>query len=151
MKAEQHASRDDAPRPHAILCEAGPSLMSLGCCEHPCAECYEGVSVARRDYIHNPASSAYLVVADSGERLGWRSGVCRLRSHDGTEEEFHIVVLVTEASSDAYLSYLLERGVSLVFCGRETPELPEAAKKLERYFGIRDIELLPECEPLGAH
>jgi 2,5-diamino-6-(ribosylamino)-4(3H)-pyrimidinone 5'-phosphate reductase len=53
----------------------------------------------------------------------------------------HVVLLVTDRVSNDYLAHLQTAGVSYLFCGRKTVDLPTALRKLGSAFGLRKLML----------
>lgn len=81
-----------------------------------------------------------------GDRRGRRVAVAvdpQGRLHYGTDEIAgdHIVAVLGEAVSDAYLAELREDGVSYVFAGRDGHDLPQAMCALGSDFGLKTLLL----------
>ena len=64
-----------------------------------------------------------------------------LRFDESESDGDHIVLLVTERASAAYLSHLREAGVSYLICGQKTVDLPLAMQKLHRDLKIKKLML----------
>ena len=90
-----------------------------------------GDHVARR-------ASRYMAVLDPDGTLGYDSPTCERRGMEGS----HIVALLTEDVTAAYLGYLRAQHVSYVLCGRGRFDAGLAVKKLGSLFGVRRIALM---------
>jgi riboflavin biosynthesis pyrimidine reductase len=86
---------------------------------------------ARRD-AQDPAIKAYGVVLDAHGKIGWG------RSDIGGDP---IVVVLTEAVSDAHLAGLRGEGVSYIFAGKSELDLGLAVDILHRELGIKRLLL----------
>lgn len=86
---------------------------------------------ARRD-AQDPAIKAYGVVLDAQGKIGWG------RSDIGGDP---IVVVLTEAVSDAHLAGLRGEGVSYIFAGKSELDLALAVDILNRELGIKRLLL----------
>ena len=86
----------------------------------------------RRDHIANRSAKRLAIGADA-------KGV--LRYQESEVEGDHVVLLVTERVSDAYLQHLQNAGVSYLICGRNEIDLPVAMRKLARAFKLRKLML----------
>lgn len=97
-----------------------------------------GGPAARTDYVRVCDAEKYLVAIDPHGRLGWTSDkpVGRPSLADA-----HIVEVLCEDVSDAYLAHLERLGVSYIFAGEQELELAVALEKLGRYFGIGRVLL----------
>ena len=84
-------------------------------------------SMPRENHLARRDAAAYGVVLDAHGRIGWG------RSDIGGDP---IVVVLTEAVSDAHPRGLQEDGVSYIFAGRDEVDLPTALDILNRELGI---------------
>lgn len=100
---------------------------------------YENKKISREDYIANTHASRYAVAFDRRGRLGWKSS--EIEDEDPGYGGAHIIEVMCENVSDAYLAYLQNIGVSYVFAGEEEMNLKMALEKLNEYFSI-DVLLL---------
>lgn len=77
------------------------------------------------------------VIADPAGTLAWDSNIieCSISCYNGA----HILVLLTDAVSDAYLAYLRERNISYLFCGQAELDLELMLYKLNHFIGIRSL------------
>ena len=64
-----------------------------------------------------------------------------LRFHGPEVNRDHIVVLVSEQVSDAYLAHLGAAGVSYLFCGRKHVDVRRAMRKIGSRLGLRKLML----------
>ena len=100
---------------------------------------YENKKISREDYIANTNASRYAVAFDRKGRLGWKSS--EIEDEDPGYGGAHIIEVMCENVSDAYLAYLQNIGVSYIFAGEEEMNLKMALEKLNEYFSI-DVLLL---------
>jgi riboflavin biosynthesis pyrimidine reductase len=84
--------------------------------------------IPRRDYIANPKATRLAIGVDRRGQTHWRSNQV-----DGD----HVVLLLTQQVSDAYLAHLQAAGVSYFFCGQRHVDLRLALDKLARAFRIK--------------
>ena len=78
----------------------------------------------------------YAVVIDGTGSVRWESGSVERRG-----EKLHVIVVLQENASDAYISPLRKAGVSYIFAGKDGLDLPLAARKLKELFGIESMLL----------
>ena len=78
----------------------------------------------------------YAVVIDGTGSVRWESGNVERRG-----EKLHVIVVLQENATDAYISHLRKAGVSYIFAGRDSLDLPLAARKLKELFGIESMLL----------
>ena len=78
----------------------------------------------------------YAVVIDGTGSVRWESGSVERRG-----EKLHVIVVLQENASDAYISHLRKAGVSYIFAGKDSLDLPLAARKLKELFGIQSMLL----------
>jgi len=89
-------------------------------------------SIDRSDRLAEPRARRFAIGVDARGALRFR------RSEVGGD---HVVLLVTERASDAYLSHLRAAGVSYLFCGRERLDLRTALRKIREQLGLRKLML----------
>ena len=53
----------------------------------------------------------------------------------------HIITILQENVSDAYIAHLRQASVSYVFAGKDSLDLPLAVRKLKEHFGIEKMLL----------
>ena len=56
-------------------------------------------------------------------------------------DKMHVVTILQENVSDAYIAHLRQAGVSYVFAGKDSLDLPLAVRKLKEQFGIKKMLL----------
>ena len=78
----------------------------------------------------------YAVIIDGEGKIRWQSGIVERRS-----DKMHIITILQENVSDAYIAHLRQAGVSYVFAGKDSLDLPLAVRKLKEHFGIEKILL----------
>ena len=86
-----------------------------------------GPRVPKGDFVGAHATNTYAVVIDP-------QGKCRWDTNLVTTD--HVIEVLTERVSAAYLRHLRDKQVSYVFAGRREINLKLALKKLTRHFGI---------------
>jgi riboflavin biosynthesis pyrimidine reductase len=82
--------------------------------------------------VANPGARRFAIGADA-------KGVLRFREPEVNGD--HIVVLVSEQVSDAYLAHLRAAGVSYLFCGHERVDMRRAMRKIAGRLGLRKLML----------
>lgn len=100
---------------------------------------YEGVSVPREDYVADKTATYYAISFDRTGRVGWTEP--RIHDEDPGYDNTHIVEVLCETASDAYLAYLRDIGVSYIFAGQETMNVTLAVEKLYQLFGTKRLML----------
>lgn len=78
----------------------------------------------------------YAVVIDGEGTVHWESGMVNRRG-----EILHVIAVLQENVSDAYLAHLHQANVSYVFAGKERLDLPLVVQKLKAQFGIETMLL----------
>ena len=81
-------------------------------------------------------SDKYAVVIDGQGTLAWQSGAVQRRG-----SSMHAIVILQENVSNAYIVHLRRAGVSYIFAGKDSLDLPQAVRKLKEQFGIRTMLL----------
>lgn len=109
---------------------------------------YENKKISREDFIANTNASRYAVAFDRRGRLGWKSS--EIEDEDPGYGGAHIIEVMCENVSDAYLAYLQNIGVSYIFTGKEEMNLKMALEKLNEYFSINVLLLEGGSEINGA-
>ena len=89
-------------------------------------------SIPKEDFVGAHSAKTYAVVIDP-------SGKCRWDSNRVSTE--HVIEVLTETVSTAYLKHLRDRQVSYVFAGRTSVDLKVALTKLGKLFGIRKVRV----------
>ncbi|MET0466659.1 MAG: RibD family protein [Chitinophagaceae bacterium] len=88
--------------------------------------------VPRTDFVADPAATSFAIAIDPKAKLGW---------HRSTMQGDHVITVLTEEVSDAYLANLQDIGVSYIFAGKSGIDLHTATKKLYTLFGIEKLML----------
>jgi riboflavin biosynthesis pyrimidine reductase len=90
------------------------------------------VPILREPFIGNKNATSFAIAVDPSGKLGWESNAI-----DGD----HVIELLTEQVSDAYLSYLQQQGVSYIFAGGKELDFKLALSQLGELFPIETIML----------
>jgi 2,5-diamino-6-(ribosylamino)-4(3H)-pyrimidinone 5'-phosphate reductase len=88
--------------------------------------------ISKVDYIAPHNQNSYAVGLDPRGKIYWGR-------NDITGD--HVVTVLTEAASSEYLAYLRSCGVSYLFGGRDSIDLPKTLGKLVAAFGIKTLLL----------
>jgi riboflavin biosynthesis pyrimidine reductase len=89
-------------------------------------------SLPKVDFIGDESASSFAIVIDG-------SGKCRWESNSITGD--HVIEILTEKVSTAYLKHLREKKVTYLFAGQSEVNLETALKKLKKLFGIQRLLL----------
>lgn len=105
----------------------------------PQLENVEATPIPRKDFFadHHKCEK-YVVAIDPSGKLIWTTDQMSL-TKDGTYE--HIVQILTEQVSDAYLTHLQKIGVSYIFGGKDYLDLHLVLEKLKSCLSIEDALL----------
>lgn len=89
-------------------------------------------SIVRQAYIGNTKAKSFAIALDAAGKLGWERN-----------EVYgdHIIEVLTESVSDAYLYYLQQKKVSYIFGGKESIDLKVVLQQLYELFGIEKLML----------
>jgi 2,5-diamino-6-(ribosylamino)-4(3H)-pyrimidinone 5'-phosphate reductase len=79
------------------------------------------VSVAKTDFVAPHTPGSYAIAIDPSGKLFWHTNVI---------EGDHVVAVLTEQVSPAYLAFLQDQQVSYLFAGVQTLDLPIALAKV---------------------
>jgi len=93
---------------------------------------HEHHGAPREDFVAPGEHDSFAFAVDPGGRLAWESN-----DIDGD----HVVAVLSERVSDAYLAFLRERGVSYLLAGARDIDLPLALEKIGERFGVRTLML----------
>lgn len=105
-----------------------PDLTPFSACTFP-----------REDYIACADAAFYAVALDPKGKLNWADSC--IHDEDPGYDNSHIVEILCESVSDAYLGFLREKGISYLFAGKDQIDLPLAMEKLTAHFGMRALLL----------
>ena len=86
----------------------------------------------REDFLAPGEHASFAFAMDPSGRLAWGTN-----DIDGD----HVVAILSERVSDAYLAFLRERGVSYLLAGRRQIDLPLALEKVGARFGVCTLML----------
>ena len=100
---------------------------------------YQKSFLPREDYVADKEATYYAVAFDRSGRLGWKES--RIHDEDPGYDDAHIIEVLCEKVSDAYLAYLRDIGVSYIFAGRVAINIGLAMEKLHELFGIEKLML----------
>lgn len=100
---------------------------------------YQDKKILREDYVADQDAKFFAVAFDRQGRLGWKTP-CIVDDDPGYGGA-HIVEVLLEQVSDAYLAYLRETGVSYIFAGKAEMDISLALEKLQSLFGIETLLL----------
>jgi 2,5-diamino-6-(ribosylamino)-4(3H)-pyrimidinone 5'-phosphate reductase len=89
-------------------------------------------SIPKTDYIAPHPQASYAVAIDPSGKLYWTTSDI---SGD------HIITVLTERVSSAYLAHLQSRQISYLFAGRDRSDLPMVLEKLATRFQIKTLLL----------
>lgn len=89
-------------------------------------------SIPRTDFVGRHRAKAYAVAIDPSGKCRWD------RNMVSTE---HVIEVLTERVSTAYLRHLRDKQVSYIFAGRRELDLAVALRKLAALFGIRRVRV----------
>lgn len=78
----------------------------------------------------------YAVIVDGEGKIHWQSGMVERRG-----DKMHVVTILQDNASNAYIAQLRQAGVSYVFAGKDSLDLPLAVRKLKEQFGIEKMLL----------
>ena len=88
--------------------------------------------IDRVDFVAKPQAESLGIGADA-------KGV--LRYQKGETQGDHVVLLITDRVSDAYLAHLQKAGVSYLFCGKKEIDLDLALRKIAKAFKLKKLML----------
>jgi riboflavin biosynthesis pyrimidine reductase len=89
-------------------------------------------SIPKEDFVGEHSQKTYAAAIDP-------SGKCRWDSNNVSTE--HVIEVLTEKVSTAYLRHLRDKQVSYVFAGKNAIDLNVALAKLAKLFGIRKVRV----------
>lgn len=95
--------------------------------------------IPRIDYVVNKDAKTYAIAVDPSGKLGWTENSIAPWNEDRTED--HIVEVLTEQVSDAYLAHLKKIGISYIFGGKERLNFSLVVEKLKKLFTIDKLML----------
>lgn len=99
---------------------------------------YKGVRVPREDYVAKQ-HGYYAISIDPRGRLGWYGS--EIKDEDPGYDNAHIIEILLEDVQDEYLAFLMDKGISYIFCGKDKLDVPLMKEKLHSLFHIQKILL----------
>ena len=90
------------------------------------------VRISRKDFIARRDAKSYAIAIDPSGKLTWKSS---------SIDDDHVITVLTERVSSAYLAFLQSKGVSYLFGGKSRIDLKRVVVKLAAEFGIRTLLL----------
>lgn len=87
------------------------------------------------DYLAQPSEQDYTVVLDPQGSLCWKSGTLERAGRPKS----HLIVAVTEATPNGYLSYLRSLRISYLLAGKKQLDVARLVLKLQQRFAIDRI------------
>lgn len=85
-------------------------------------------TIPRTDYVANKDAKGYDIAVDPSGKLGWTKNY--ITDDYGLGD--HIIEVLTEQVSDAYLSQLQKTGISYIFGGKERLNFTVVVEKLKK-------------------
>lgn len=95
--------------------------------------------IPRTDYVANRDSKSYAIAVDPSGKLGWTENSIKPWNENRSED--HIIEVLTEQVSDAYLAHLKEIGISYIFGGKDRLNFTVVVQKLKNLFSIDELML----------
>lgn len=96
-------------------------------------------TIPRTDYVAEDDAKAYAIAVDPSGKLGWTRNFISEYNENWTGD--HIVEVLTEQVSDAYLAHLKNLGKSYIFGGKEQLDFTVIMEKLKSLFSIDKLIL----------
>lgn len=87
--------------------------------------------VSHEDFVAGTDLRKFVVCVDTEGSLKWSRNIIERGG-----QRSHVIELLTEKVSDDYISYLRNLGISYIFAGKNSFDIPLAMKKLKALFGI---------------
>lgn len=88
--------------------------------------------IKKEDFVAEQSSSKFCVVIDPSGKCFWDTNMV-------TTE--HVIEVLTEKVSSAYLHHLRDKNVSYIFGGKTSIDLKLVVRKLHKLFGIKTIRI----------
>ncbi|AIQ58831.1 dihydrofolate reductase family protein [Paenibacillus borealis] len=95
--------------------------------------------IPRTDYVAPTAYTTYAIAIDPSGKLGWTQNFISAWNENRLDD--HIIEVLTEQVSDAYLAHLRKIGISYIFGGREQLDFTVVVQKLKHLFSIDKLML----------
>lgn len=91
-------------------------------------------SISRKDFVAKADENKYVVCVDTEGVLRWSRNIVERGG-----QRSHVIEILTEKVSDDYISYLQKLGISYIFAGKDSFNIPLAMKKLKQLFEINTL------------
>lgn len=88
--------------------------------------------IPREPYVADRSAERFTVVVDAEGRLKWNTN----QVERSGQPKSHIISVLTESVSDAYLEFLQKQKISYLFAGADQLEVGTLLKGLKKFFGI---------------
>ncbi|MBE6122426.1 MAG: RibD family protein [Erysipelotrichaceae bacterium] len=121
----------------AYMCGRVTMQGSFAGTDVPDTSPYQDLHFDREDYIADADHGYFAVSVDTHGRVNWQDSC--IHDSDPGYDNAHIIEILCESVSDAYLGFLRDRKISYLFCGKETLDEEMMLEKLNRYFHIRKL------------
>ena len=95
--------------------------------------------IPRTDYVANKDAKSYAIAVDPSGKLGWTEN--SIEPWNDYRSKDHIVEVLTEQVSDAYLAHLRKIGISYIFGGTDRLNFTVVVEKLKNLFAIDKLML----------
>jgi riboflavin biosynthesis pyrimidine reductase len=96
-------------------------------------------TIPRTDYIAQRDVGSYAIAVDPHGKLAWTHNY--ISDENGNRTKDHIIEVLTEKVSDAYLAYLQNLGISYIFGGTKELNVVTVVEKLKTLFSINRLLL----------
>lgn len=96
-------------------------------------------TIPRTDHVANKDAKGYAIAVDPSSKLGWTENSIQPWNENRSED--HIVEVLIEQVSDAYLAHLKKIGISYIFGGKDRLDFTVVVKKLKKVFAIDTLML----------
>lgn len=101
--------------------------------------------IAREDFVAETDLKRYIIAIDGSGKLAWKTstkGAVADHTQMQSMHAQHIITVLTEQVSDAYLQHLRKLNISYVFGGKDKIDLHVVLEKLYKLFGLKDLILM---------
>ena len=123
----------------AFLCGRVTMQESFTGEDFPDLTAFDGQTFPREDFVAKADAPFYAVALDPKGKLNWSAD--HITDEDSGYDNAHIIEILTENVSDAYLGFLRSKGISYLFAGKDAVDLPLAMEKLTALFSIKSLLL----------
>lgn len=131
---EEYERTNESYQPQAWLCGRVTTDENFTFYRKPDLD-VNAPKVPEGDYVAVKGAVMHYVSADPSGKIGWMSNTL----HYAERPAAHIIELVTEKISNAYLDFLRRMEISYIIAGKETLDCALAVQKLKALFGIETL------------